>query len=293
MKILVVSAEKDVGRSGGQFIRMNIIDEEKVSKNVTCFEDVDPSLLVGKVCEVTLKMQEKYPPKITSIKVLDDGDPSAFCRHTEVDRDEAVNYLKGSTRGNEVLSKVVDGILFENKNVMARFRTWPAAYGMHHAFDGGLLEHTYSMALVADATLTHDVSARGLDRDIVMCSIVLHDVGKVLEYDWTVPGPAVRSVRGILLGHISMMDELIVRECVKNELYSTKNPVLHLRHCLLSHHGNLEWGSPTKPSTREAVLVHHIDLGQSRLQIAKEATLGIEMGGYDYSKPLGTNIVHF
>lgn len=285
MKVLIVSAEDGTTSSGSKFLRLVVAKDDRVPRKATMFDKIrDPEEIRGKVCEIVMKEQEGYNPKVTSLKVLDGESPSEYMKTSKLNQEEALAFLKTSTRGNKTLAKVTDLVLFDNKPVLTRFKEWPAAKEKHHAFKGGLLEHTYCMAVLAKSLLENDHAYIGIDKDLLMTAVVLHDIGKVVEYDWSSPSSCSRSERGAMLGHIVLGDEMVVRACMRISVLSTTEPVLFLRHCILSHHGKMEWGSPVEPSIREAVALHYVDMIQSRSQMALEATESLDMGAAEYSK---------
>ncbi len=143
---------------------------------------------------------------------------------------------------------------------LPEFATAPAARGMHHAFIGGLLEHTLSMAVVAGMLSGHYPQ---VDRDLLMAGTLLHDAGKVSEYK--IGSDFSYSDDGRLVGHI--LRAVIMVEQAAAELGDIDAEQLReLVHLIASHHGKLEWGSPVAPKTLEAVLLHQIDLLDSRMQ---------------------------
>ena len=136
---------------------------------------------------------------------------------------------------------------------LENYRTAPAAKAMHHVYLGGLLEHS-----LAVATLAEDICARypGIHRDLLVTGALLHDIGKVAElcyqrsFDY--------SDEGKLLGHIVMGVEM-VEEKIRT-LPGFPRPLATLvKHLLLSHHGQYEYGSPKRPKTMEAVILNFLD----------------------------------
>lgn len=132
------------------------------------------------------------------------------------------------------------------------FRTAPAALSMHHAYRHGLLEHTCHMARACKvlAPLYPEV-----DADLAMAGILLHDTGKVIEYQGALS--TARSRKGILHGHVVLGYQLARKAGIKTKL----NPDLleRLEHIILSHQGELEWGAAAIAATPEAVFVAKID----------------------------------
>jgi len=136
---------------------------------------------------------------------------------------------------------------------MQGYQRAPAAKAMHHVYLGGLLEHS-----LAVAALANDISRRYADinRDLLVVGALLHDVGKVAELRYQ------RSFEytdaGKLLGHIMIGVEL-VEEKLRTLQDFPRELAVHLKHLLLSHHGQYEYGSPKRPKTMEAVILNFID----------------------------------
>lgn len=132
------------------------------------------------------------------------------------------------------------------------FYTSPAAVSMHHAYRGGLLEHTVRMARAARALLPlyPEVAA-----DLALAGIILHDIGKCPEY--TQGLATARTRAGILQGHVVLGYRQVRRSAIQSKL----DPSLaeRLEHIILSHQGELEWGAATKAATPEAVFVSMVD----------------------------------
>ena len=150
--------------------------------------------------------------------------------------------------------------LLLNESFLPRFANAPAARNMHHAVLGGLLEHTLSMAEIADTLAGHYPH---VNRDLLLAGTLLHDMGKPIEYD--VENSFAFTEDGRLVGHI--VRAIVMIEAAAAELGTIPaDDLRQLIHLVASHHGNLEWGSPVVPKTLEAVLLHQIDLLDSRVQ---------------------------
>jgi 3'-5' exoribonuclease len=129
----------------------------------------------------------------------------------------------------------------------------PAAKGFHHVYIGGLLEHTLSVVRVLDRLRGH---YKGLNHDLVITGGILHDIGKIHEYSYD--GLIDYTDEGRLIGHIVMGVEMVNRRIADLPDFPAQL-AMELRHILLSHHGVLEFGSPKRPKTLEALLVHYVD----------------------------------
>lgn len=129
----------------------------------------------------------------------------------------------------------------------------PAARSMHHSYMHGLLEHTLSMAKLADLVCTH---YKNLDRSMLLTGIVFHDIGKIFELNFDMA--IDYSDSGKLLGHINMGMMLVEQMAEKVPGFTVEKKRL-LEHIILSHHGTREYGSPVIPATVEANIIHHLD----------------------------------
>ena len=140
------------------------------------------------------------------------------------------------------------------------YKIAPAAKNVHHAFLGGLLEHVLSMCSVAKLLGAH---YRDVDMDLLLTGVILHDIGKIheLTYDRSFG----YSTEGQLLGHIAIGMRMIDDKIRAIPDFPERLRTL-LQHMILSHHGELEFGSPKVPLFPEALLLHHIDNMDSKME---------------------------
>jgi len=151
------------------------------------------------------------------------------------------------------IRRLLEKLFIEDAARRAAFCQAPAAKSMHHVSLGGLLEHTLSVAAMAEKACAH---YQDMNRDLVLAGVLLHDLGKTEEL--TFKRSFGYSDAGNLLGHIAMEAEWVSRAA--GEIADFPEPLrLHLLHIVLSHHGKLEYGSPVLPKTPEALLVHYLD----------------------------------
>ncbi len=167
----------------------------------------------------------------------------------------------------EVLDDFYIKALLQNvladKEINRRLLVWQAGKSIHHAYQAGLLEHILSCAHLANTLSDH----YQVNKNYVVAGAILHDLCKIYELS---SGASVDyTEEGKLIGHLVKGLEIIDRFSykIKNFPYNTK---LHLKHIVLSHHGHYEFGSPKIPHTREAMLVHHIDLMDSKMASFEE-----------------------
>jgi 3'-5' exoribonuclease len=174
------------------------------------------------------------------------------------------------------IRQLLSALFVEDAALRAAFAQAPAAKSMHHAYLGGLLEHTLSILGMADRACGH---YRGLNRDLVVAGVFLHDLGKTAELSYQ------RSIgytdAGNLLGHIAIESEWISRAVGKIPGFPEELR-LQILHIVLSHHGRLEFGSPVLPKTPEALLVHYLDDLDGKLEVMFRAVKE-EAGGGSWS----------
>jgi len=142
---------------------------------------------------------------------------------------------------------------FHDEEIASLFKKAPAAKGFHHVYIGGLLEHTLSVIRLLDKIIQH---YKGIDRDLLITGGILHDIGKIYEYSYD--SIFDYSDQGRLVGHIVIGIEMLDAKIAVIEEFP-KQLAMELRHLILSHHGTYEFGSPKRPKTLEALIVHHVD----------------------------------
>lgn len=157
----------------------------------------------------------------------------------------------------------VFSVLTGKNDTLERFFSFPASVGVHHVYMGGLLEHSLSIANMGK----YASDAMGADKDIIIAGCLLHDIGKVEEIE--VKGGFKYSDKGRLLGHIAL--GVIMFEGLAREVKGFPEQIADmLAHIIISHHGIEEWGSPKKPMSIEALIVHYLDDLDSKVMGVKE-----------------------
>ncbi len=145
-----------------------------------------------------------------------------------------------------------------------RFKTCAAAISMHHAYRGGLIEHTVHLCRACKALQPHYPE---VNRDLAMSGLILHDMGKMLEYE----GDLVtkRGRQGILQGHVVLGYRIVRKAALQNKLESSLRE--RLEHIILSHQGQLEWGAAVLAATPEAVFVSMLDNLDAKMGMVQQA----------------------
>lgn len=191
--------------------------------------------------------------------------PADYLPVTQRDVEQMFARLRAltDTMTSSPLKALMDAF-WNDAGFLRQFKLAPAAKNMHHAYIGGLLEHTLSMALLADRIAGH---YGGVDRDMLIVGSVLHDIGKVRELayrhriDYT--------DEGRLLSHIVIGVEMVEAKIRSIDGFS-QNLAAMVKHMIVSHHGVREYGSPEPPKTIEAVLLNYIDEIDSRVNAIRE-----------------------
>lgn len=160
-----------------------------------------------------------------------------------------------------------------DEQFMAGYCKAPAAKGMHHVYLGGLLEHSLAVAGLVDATVP---LYPGLNRDLLTVGALLHDLGKVAELSYQ--RAFEYTDEGRLIGHISIGVEMLTERIATLPDFPRELAML-LKHLLLSHHGQYDYGSPKRPKTVEATVLHYLDdldskINGIRSHIARETAQG-------------------
>lgn len=194
-------------------------------------------------------------------------EPSDYIPTTNKDVNELCKKLDGYINSikNPYIKQLLVNVFTKHPLISKKFKTHTAAKTMHHNYMGGLLEHTISVTDICDFFASH---YDDVDRDLLISTALLHDVGKIVELsdfpniDYTDDGE--------LLGHIIMGAELIGKEADKIENFPPQLKSL-MRHSILAHHGEYEYGSPKLPKTKEAFLLHVADDTDAKERMFDEA----------------------
>jgi 3'-5' exoribonuclease len=195
-------------------------------------------------------------------RALQDFDPDLLSPATSHNREELWGELLELAESH-IQSPLRELVLALLHKYQTQFIEWPGAEFYHHAYVGGLLEHTWSVARHAVHSL--DVYP-GLNADLVLAGAILHDLGKIKEL--ANPACPQRSVPGGLLGHIVLGWDM-VREEARALEFPDEQLLMALEHIIIAHHGAEEFGSPITPRTPEALLVYYLDEIDSKLHMVQ------------------------
>lgn len=188
---------------------------------------------------------------------------------------------------NDYLKTLLEKFFVEDSEFIAAFKNHSAAKSVHHGFIGGLLEHTLSVTRLCDFYSIN--YGEVLKRDLLITVAMLHDIGKI----WEISDFPINDYTddGQLLGHIIIGTEK-VSAAISTIPGFPKQLAAEVKHCILAHHGEYEYGSPKKPAIIEALALHYADNTDAKIQTMKEL-LNSNAGNNDwlgFNRLLDTNV---
>ena len=278
-QFLISNATKGVNSLGSQYFNLEFKDctGTIVAKKWEVEPGDEEILQVGKVVEASINVieyRDSLQAKVLSVKAVNDEDVDIvrFIQHPPRPKEELEKefYEFVSSVKDETCKKLLDYFIDKYK---ATLFIYPAAASIHHEYSSGLLMHMVSMAHMGEFIASHYPN---INRDLLITGILLHDIGKLRELE----GPTIfhYSLEGKLVGHISIMSAEIKE--ASNKLGLNNETALLLQHMILSHHGQLDFGSPVMPLTAEALALNLIDNADSKLTILNKALDETEVGEY-------------
>lgn len=214
-------------------------------------------------------------------------DPADYLPVSEKDREDMYTQLMAllAKVQNTYLQQLIQRYFGEETFAKA-FKYHSAAKTVHHNFVGGLLEHTLGVVKLCDYFADQYPY---LKRDLLLTAAAFHDVGKLKELSEFPENDYTDN--GQLLGHIMMGYELVGYGCRQIKGFP-KKLASELQHCILAHHGELEYGSPKKPAIPEALALHLADNADAKIETMREIikAAGSNNGWLGYNKLLESNI---
>ena len=260
-------------RNGKNYLSLKLQDKTgmadakvwTLNNDIKSFEENDFIKIDGTVTIFNNEIQLN----IKRIRRSEEGeyDPMDYIPCTEKNIDEMYDRLMGylKTIKDPYLKKLVEEIYFGDKDIAKGFKLHSAAKNIHHSYMGGLVEHTLSVVEICDFMAGR---YKYVNRDILIASAMIHDVGKVKELsdfpvnDYTDDGE--------LLGHLMIGVDLINDAAAKIEGFPARLKSL-MKHCMIAHHGEYEYGSPKLPKTMEAFILHCADNMDAKTKVIEEA----------------------
>lgn len=217
--------------------------------------------------------------KLERLRVLrpDEVSEEDYLPASELDRKALAEEVLEAGRGfeDDHLRDLFE-LMASDEEFWEAFCEAPAAKAMHHARVGGLLEHSVSCLRIARAL----AEIYPVDKDLLLFGAIFHDVGKVRELSWSGGGFAY-TTEGRLLGHVVLGEKLVASYIALLPDFP-EELALRISHLLLAHQGEIEYGSPERPKTLEALLVHLADNLDARAAMYLEITTNVSPGGWSH-----------
>ena len=278
--LLISQLVRGTTNSGSPYLSLVLQDNTKSieAKLWDVKPELEKQLEVGKVYDFDMeiiKYKNNLQAKVLKVLPLPqaDIDMEQFVFRSPISKDNLRSSIQEglSLIENDNIAKIVSGALNYYANDVYEY---PAAAKIHHNFIGGLATHTSGMIKVAVALCSIYPS---IDRDLLLAGVILHDLGKIEEL--SSPVVTEYTKEGKLLGHISIMDARLLQ--IGNELgLADSEELLLLRHMVLSHHGQMEFGSPVRPETLEAEILNLIDNIDARINTIEKALADVKEGEF-------------
>lgn len=258
----------------------------ELGAGVEHFETMDYICIDGQVTS----FQGALQLNIKRVRKCQEGeyDPADYMPMTTRNIEEMYTELLGliAMVKEPYLQELLQSFFVADKNFVARFKKHSAAKAVHHGFIGGLLEHTLGVTkLCAYLADTYEL----LNKDLLLTAAMFHDIGKMEEIS---PFPENDYTdEGNLLGHIYIGASSISARC-RTITGFPKKLEEELVHCILAHHGELEFGSPKKPALAEALALYIADNADAKLETLKEifGSADPKLEWVGYQRLLETNL---
>jgi len=235
---------------------------------------------------VVLSYQNDLQIKAIKIRRSMSGeyDPSDYIPRTEKDISLLLSQLNAfiASIANQYIKELLANIFLNNSGIYKAFSEHSAAKTMHHSYLGGLLEHTVSVTQICDFLCAQ---YKNVNRDLLICASLLHDVGKIYELS---PFPDNSYTDdGQLLGHVYMGAEMVSKEALMISKFPETLESL-IKHCIIAHHGEYEFGSPKLPEILEAYILYCADNMDSKIKAIETAldSENLTKGWTGYNKNL-------
>ena len=278
--LLISNLVKGATNSGSPYLSLTIQDSSKSieAKLWDVKPELEKQIEVGRVYNFDLEIiryKNNLQAKVLKVLPVSENEISIddFIFKSPIPKDELRNSIQEGINQikNENIARIVSSML---NYYASDVYNYPAASKIHHNFIGGLATHTTGMLKIACALC--DLYPQ-LDRDYLVAGCILHDLGKIEEL--TSPIVTEYSTKGKLLGHISIMDARLCQIGQELKLDESEE-LLVLRHMILSHHGEYEFGSPVRPETLEAEVLSMIDNIDAKINVIDKALQEVQVGEF-------------
>lgn len=289
VRFLLISASETISRKGFRYLVLKVSDGQKAF-DIPFFKEYtlerlenNYKIVPGDLIEMELTITEKRDFEVFNISKREDQsdeDKAILTVKTKYDVEEKFNEIielvdsLDDKNDEESIASLTKRVLNNNKD---NFLHNAAAISYHHDYIGGLLEHSYNVMMYVNklADVIEEV-----DRELLVCGAVLHDIGKTKEIVTTRYGASSFSKEGALFGHLYLGAEIVRQEA--NAMGFKSNSFLDrvdlLCHIIASHHGNKEYGAIMTPAILEAEIIYRADDIDAKRKMYEQELLDIKNG---------------
>lgn len=282
--LFIKSQNTKTASNGSRYFNMTLTDMnfDEIDGKMWDVKEVDEEeFTAGKLVKIKGVVQEYnghlqlIANRMRLANAGDDVNINDYVECVPVDIEQMISEINDTIESFENQDlKTITSAIFSDKVTILRY--FPAAKSNHHALKGGLLYHTYTMLCVGKS-LTPIYPF--LNKDLLYAGIILHDIGKITEMISDENGSVSDySAEGKLLGHI--ITEIVEIDEYGKQLKVNPEVILLLKHMVLSHHYEPEFGSPKRPMFPEAELLHHIDVIDARMNTMEKIQGSVEKGNF-------------
>ncbi len=263
----------NIAKNGSHYLSVRFVDntgeiDAKLWDEVDVYNKIFKKEDFVKVRGKVANYQGTKQIQIRQIERIDDSEVNIndYLQTSDKNPEDMIRELK------EKIDKIKDvhlsrllSLFYEDTAFLDLFKTAPAAKSNHHAYIGGLLQHTLEVA-----SLCEDVAKYypEINPDLLITGAILHDIGKVYELKYS--RTFGYTDEGGLIGHITIGVEMLTEKIRIIDEFPHKLEML-IKHMILSHHGHYEYGSPKRPKTLEAIMLYHLDEMNAKIDMFKRS----------------------
>lgn len=304
--LLLTAVTEKVAKNGKPYCELSLSDGE---------DEITARIFDKKKEDIVNESAEMTAVKVSVKPQIFNGQTSYLCsdfRKAPAGTDMNMFRKSAKMPSEEMFTDIVEGPVFDEKT-MAKINRWEKFGGLprfiknpdllrlvteiyrknrdailksaaakrnHHAYYGGLLDHTYRMLISASAlgVIYRDM----IDMDVLLAATALHDIGKIAELETTELGVADYTVTGSMLGHtvigITMVEKEVMEAAAAGNPYTETEKILLVKHCIAAHHGTKEWGAAALPLIPEAMVLHQVDMIDANMKEFQDAYRKAEPG---------------
>ncbi|MFW9825350.1 MAG: HD domain-containing protein [Candidatus Thorarchaeota archaeon] len=276
-RLQVIKQKEDKTKSGNTYLKLTLKDITGEISNLKVFPKWDMSedlndlykkYDIGNILEIEGEYSTTFKAKINKARVLEKNEINLadFIEVSNINSEELFKEIEIiiSNLQNEELKRLLT-LIFSDNDLKKKYLECPSSIFKHHNYRNGNLEHTVSMLKIFNHLKEYYRRDTLLNIDLIYTGIILHDIGKTEEYA-IFQGISKKTKKGKLLGHIHIGANIVSQFIDDYEEFpeDLKNNILHM---ILSHHGKEEWGAVVEPKTDEAIILHYLDMIDSRFKL--------------------------